>query len=95
MTVLTELTAWLQSRLNGDWEHDFGISIQSTDNPGWWVKISLTGTPLETKDFTSVDRGIADSNDWLRCYIENKVFNGAGDLNKLEEILRVFLMWAK
>ena len=83
---------------DGEWEHRFGVSIQSTDNPGWWVKIDLVGTPLERKPFSPVGSGDFESLDprppWLRCYVENGVFNGAGDTSKLGEILRVFNAWA-
>lgn len=98
MNVLHKLQAWFQAQCDGEWEHHRGISIQSCDNPGWWVKIDLSGTPLERKSFSPVQRGDAGSMDpqppWLHCFVEKSVFNGAGDPTTLEEILRVFLSWA-
>ena len=50
---------WYKSQCNGDWEHKHSISITSCDNPGWWVKIDLTGTPLENKAFAPVARNVS------------------------------------
>lgn len=99
MDTLTRIQGWFESQCDGDWEHHRGISIRSCDNPGWWVKVDLTGTPLEAKKFESILRGDPSSLDpkppWLRCYVEDGVFNGAGDPTTLGEILEVFLNWAE
>ena len=96
--TLARLMAWFVEQCDGDWEHKYGVSIQSCDNPGWWVKIDLTNTLLESRSFTPVKRGEVENLDprppWLHCYVEEGVFNGAGDPNTLEEILKVFLDWA-
>lgn len=97
--ALHQLQAWVKMQCNGDWEHSNGISIQSCDNPGWWVKIDLKGTALEGKPFAMIKRGDVDSLDpqppWLHCYVEGCVFNGAGDVESLETILELFLSWAE
>jgi len=99
MSVILELQSWFAGQCNGEWEHRKGVAIQSCDNPGWWVKVGLVGTYLEGKEFAPVTRGDLSSLDpappWLRCYVEDGVFNGAGDPSTLEEILEIFLSWAK
>lgn len=40
----TRLAKWHRAQCNGDWEHMYGVTIETTDNPGWWVKIELDGT---------------------------------------------------
>jgi hypothetical protein len=55
--ILEQLQAWFARQCNGEWEHDHGISIQSTDNPGWWVKIALSGTSVDNKPSTEIRRG--------------------------------------
>lgn len=97
--TLTRLQAWYQKQCDGEWENDRGVSIESTDNPGWWVKIDLRGTGLENKSFAEVRRGEAETLDpqppWMRCYVDDqRVFNGAGDPTTLHDILNVFLDWA-
>ena len=47
---LTQLQQWYLSNCNGDWEHTYGVSIGTLDNPGWSVKIELTGTPCDGRD---------------------------------------------
>lgn len=94
--ALARLQAWYQKHCNGEWENDLGVSIESTDNPGWWVKIDLRGTELESKSFAEVRRGETETPDpqppWMHCYIDEKrVFNGAGDPTTLQEILSTFL----
>ena len=97
--TLARLQAWYQKHCDGEWENDFGVSIESTDNPGWWVKVDLRGTELETKSFTEVSRGITSNLDpqppWMRCYVDDRhVFHGAGDPTTLQELVNTFLDWA-
>ena len=33
--VFQRLQKWYKSQCNGDWEHSFGIKIETLDNPGW------------------------------------------------------------
>ena len=39
MDALNWINGWFQSNCDGDWEHGFGITIETLDNPGWCVKI--------------------------------------------------------
>jgi hypothetical protein len=94
MTRLAELQNWYAAHCNGEWEHSYGVKIDSLDNPGWWVKIDLIGTELEQIDFTPQIEHRSDT-DWLDCKIEDKIFKGAGDSLKLEVILGIFLDWVK
>lgn len=100
MTTLTRLQTWFSNQCNNEWEHSSGISIQSCDNPGWWVKINLTGLPLQTQAFTEIAEGVdaqrfAQGPQWLSCFTKNGTWHGAGDETKLELILEIFLAWAE
>jgi hypothetical protein len=100
MNVLARLQTWYSHQCDGEWEHSSGITIQSCDNPGWWVKIDLMGTPLQTLAFTETAEGvdahrIALGPRWLSCHTENGIWHGAGDETKLERILETFLAWAE
>jgi hypothetical protein len=100
MNTLARLQSWYSRQCNGEWEHSSGISIQSCDNPGWWVKINLVGTPLESLAVAEIAEGVdarrfAQGTNWLSCRIEEGVWHGAGDENKLERILEIFLAWAE
>ena len=97
--TIQRLQAWFSQNCDGHWEHAFGVSIQSCDNPGWWVKIDVRGTALEHKPYDGVQLGVDDdghsrSESWLHCYCKEGTWNGAGDSEKLEAILEHFLDWA-
>jgi hypothetical protein len=90
---------WFALQCDGDWEHDFGISIETLDNPGWRVDINLDGTPLQQHAYVPVSEdGDADGRRretrWLRCYREGDVWKGRGDPTKLNRLLLEFLQWA-
>lgn len=44
MSAITRLQKWFAAQCNGDWEHLNGIKIETTDNPGWWVQVDISGT---------------------------------------------------
>jgi hypothetical protein len=92
MTPLEQLETWYKQACDGTWEHSFGVSISTLDNPGWHVRIDLAGTPYETLAPRKIDVDNGDA-DWVRCWIEGKKFEGVGGPGKLEPILGVFAEW--
>ena len=94
MDVLADVQRWYNAQCDGDWEHSFGLSIQTLDNPGWSVTIDLTDTLLENQPFEPIslddERGA-----WLTCCVGGSAFRGMGDPSQLSRILEVFLNWAK
>jgi Immunity protein 53 len=94
MDRLTQLQQWYAAQCDGLWEQNFGLSINTLENPGWAVAIHLSGTALEGIEFTPIQQDLAE-NDWIECWIaDGPVFQGAGDPSKLEAILGIFLDWA-
>ena len=98
--ILSWLCAWFSSQLDGDWEHERGIHIQSLDNPGWVVRIPIRDMPLATKVTICLEgepptdaNGNTGGSHWLECKIEDGVFVGAGDVGKLSAILGSFRRW--
>ena len=84
---------WYESHCDGEWEHGEGLVIESLDNPGWMVRISLRGTALESRQFQEISR-LEPDRDWIRCWIEDGKFQGAGGPQMLDEILQTFVDWA-
>ncbi len=94
MNALKNLQDWYLSYCDSDWEHEFGVKIGTLDNPGWTIEIDLIGTKNEGINFTKIKIERTE-DDWLHCWVEKEVFHAAcGPLN-LEEVLEVFLKWAK
>jgi hypothetical protein len=42
--MIQGLQNWYLAKCDGDWEHEFGISIETLDNSGWMVTIDLSNT---------------------------------------------------
>jgi len=89
MTNLEKLQNWYLAQTNGDWEHSYGIKIQTTDNPAWHIEIDLNETPFETveKDYHLHQKS---EQDWYAFQIKNKTFVGVGDISKLDFLLGIF-----
>lgn len=92
MTSLKILEAWYRKACDGIWEHSYGVTIETLDNPGWRVQIDLEGTSYQEVGPCEFDVQRSDA-DWMRCRIEGKKFEGVGDPEKLEQILQVFAEW--
>ncbi len=94
MSINQELAAWYHRQCDGTWEHTYGITIETLDNPGWRVKIDLVDTELTNHPFQTVER-LEPELTWLRCWVADQSFHAAGGPEQLEEILHIFLDWAK
>jgi hypothetical protein len=88
--LLQALQEWYSSNCNGDWEHSFGVKVETLDNPGWLVTIDLAETEWEQ---LSVDRQMLERNetDWISTEVAHGKFIGAGGPHNLAELLRAFL----
>ena len=100
MENIALLQNWYLSQCNEDWELSYQIKIETLDNPGWIVRIDLTDTGLNGRPFEPTYYGVHDKaeesgDEWLDCKVEMNQFIGAGGPLKLDEILGVFLAWAR
>ncbi|WP_374018018.1 immunity 53 family protein [Paenibacillus thiaminolyticus] len=93
METLKWLQSWYYQNCNGDWEHSYGVKIDTVDNPGWSVEINLADTYLENEHFDSIEDE-RDDQDWYYCIVRDGIFHGAGGAMNLEEILNCFKQWA-
>ncbi len=69
------LTGWYEQQCNGDWEHSYGVTIDTLDNPGWRLKIDLTGTPLNGRTMECLTQNREHKTDWWTCWTENNQFH--------------------
>jgi len=83
------LQQWYLEECNGDWEHSFGVHIETLDNPGWLVTIDLEETSWAK---TVVPRARVERSqaDWLQWEVTNSKFIGAGGPRNLKEIIEQF-----
>jgi hypothetical protein len=93
--ILIWIQDWYEAQCDGDWEHDYGVEINTLDNPGWMVKVDLAGTSLEGASFATVDETHRSEDDWMHCEVRDGCFRGAGGTHNLLEILQLFRSWAE
>jgi hypothetical protein len=100
MNSITWLQQWYANQCDDDWEHRFGITIQTLDNPGWLVTVDLTGTAMQGIGMKEVGQlsdinhsGFRGKHDWLHCKVEEDRFLGAGGPFSLLSICDVFKRW--
>ncbi len=87
--MLEWLQQWYLNNCDGSWEHDNGVTIDTLDNPGWSIEISLADTPLADIEIVYTLNEIAEDN-WFAYSVSNNVFKGAGDPSKLSKLIEVF-----
>jgi len=58
MSSLQELQEWYLSQCNEDWEHTYGVSIGTIDNPGWSLEVELSDTSLENINYEEYSYGV-------------------------------------
>jgi hypothetical protein len=89
-STLDALESWFRAQCDGDWEHSYGLSIESIDNPGWHVEIDLSETALAGVD-VPFSRDERSKSDWLQFEVRAGKFTGSSGVGNLGELLRQFL----
>jgi Immunity protein 53 len=91
--VLAQLQRWYSEQCDGEWEHSFGVVIDTLDNPGWRVRVDVDGTPIKDRRHERIEAHRTDE-DWLVLWRDEKQWHAAcGPLN-LTEVLNAFLVWS-
>ena len=87
--ILAWIERWYQSQCNGDWEHCFGVHINTLDNPGWDVSIGVSETALEGLEiaYTLDERS---ESDWFGISVKKNQYGASGDPSKLTFLLERF-----
>jgi hypothetical protein len=89
------LMVWYAGHCDGEWEHGYGVSIQTLDNPGWCLRIDLNGTDLEGRAFEELSHRYWDDEGWWVCRLNGTVFEGFGGATELSQMIRVFRTWVE
>lgn len=89
MNMLQWLQEWYQSHCDGDWEHQYGISITTVDNPGWYLEIDLIYTQFQDLEIEMQNFENGDT-DWYGYKILNGKYEAFGDPTKLETLIKKF-----
>ena len=92
-SIIQWLQDWTKSQIDGDCEHELGISISMLDNPGWILRADVSNYG----DFLKETKPLGRDNDvdWIdfevrviaKTYVYIEIF---GDISKLNKILYSF-----
>lgn len=86
------LEDWFSENCNEDWEHLYGIKIETVDNPGWYIEFDIKETDYESIDFDRINIRRSE-NDWVICYKDNGCIKGTGGVRNLKELLAIIKNW--
>lgn len=85
---LIELQKWYKSKCNGIWEHEYGLTIDTLDNPGWEVQLSGESGKK------TLEIIIENSDeDWFCIKADESKFYGYGGIDNLDIILEYASLW--
>ncbi|HEL7629468.1 hypothetical protein A7X93_17015 [Stenotrophomonas maltophilia] len=93
-TAIALLQKWYSNHCDEDWEHSYGIKIDTLDNPGWILTVDLVDTELSEYSLprTRIDRSAVD---WIQSEISDGRYIACGGVLNLEEIVLQFLNFAE
>lgn len=97
------LTQWYLAQCDDDWEHSYGVKTDTLDNPGWSLRIELTGTAMQDLPFERVEYGepsddLAEwqrTGSWWVASVQGKAFEVACGPLDLCEAIGVFRRWVE
>ncbi|MBX3110363.1 MAG: immunity 53 family protein, partial [Fimbriimonadaceae bacterium] len=75
--VFERLQDWYLGECDGDWEHSYGVKIDTLDNPGWIVTIDLAGTRWEGLELARIIIERSEQ-DWAQYEVAQDQFIGCG-----------------
>src|SRR5262245_38602843 len=91
---LSWLQQWYESQCDGDWEHSYGVTIDTLDNPGWRLTIDLTETTLADKSFEPTEWH-RSKQQWLVCRVEGAQFVAFCGPHQLVDAIAAFRRWVE
>lgn len=90
MEVIDRIQDWYKLNCDGDWEHDYGYSIGTLDNPGWTIRIDLTETALENLEFSQQYQNPVKEHDWYFIKTKERVLDFACGPENLKQVFLIF-----
>ncbi len=88
--AFARLQEWYSTQCNHDWEHSYGVKIDTLDNPGWIVTIDLAETELEGL-LVQRQRVERSESNWIQHEVVDDKFIACGGPFNLEELIESFL----
>lgn len=91
----TNLIEWYRSQCDDSWEHQYGIKLDTLDNPGWVLTVDLIGTDLQGKPMIELREGVSPTAHpvsplWIHCSVNDSYFRGACDPSQVARLFNIF-----
>jgi len=83
------LASWYSARCDGEWEHEFGVRLETIDNPGWNLQVDLVGTEMEGRVVDQVTQ-IPEGGGWVIIASDGSVFEASCDPMSLRLVVHEF-----
>lgn len=91
---------WYVREYNNDWEHSYGVKIDTLDNPGWTIEIDLRETSMEGRPFEAKHGEVADDLDewrklgsWWSADADGVRFKASCGPTDLSAVIGLFREW--
>ncbi|MEO7101270.1 MAG: immunity 53 family protein [Luteolibacter sp.] len=94
-TTLQKLADWYAGQCHANWEHGYGIKIETIDNPGFAIDIDLRETFLESAPYPEKKDSYDTEDRWMICRRTEFRFEGRGAPSRLEDMIEEFLRWSE
>lgn len=80
------LQSFFQSNCDGEWEHEYGCTIETTSDPGWKLTFELRGTTYDSLNLEELEDRQGPMS-WMKCKIEDSVFIAYSSPKRLAECI--------
>ena len=84
---------WLEQWYQQYSEQSSGISISTTEPPGWHVRIALQHTPWDSLPNAVLKDTRHNETDWMTCRLIAGTFDAVGGPLMLGPIIQTFRNW--
>lgn len=97
------LMDWYLRQCDGEWEHVFGVRIETLDNPGWRLSIALRETSLHGRPFARIEHGTLardleewqQAGSWWIAEVNGDIFEANCGPLDLHTVIALFRRWAE
>ena len=90
--MVSKLEEWYERQCNDEWEHSYGIKIDTLDNPGWSIKIDLKGTKRQGAELKRMSIERTEQN-WIFYWTEENQFQICCGPKNFTEAADLFVEW--
>lgn len=90
---LERLQRWYLSNCDGYWEHQYGIQIETLDNPGWTLIVDLEETGKADQPFEEIKVDYDSDENWIIVEKVESKLKGACGPAKLSHLLQLVVDW--